>query len=165
MTVADTKRTIDRCFDLMGPGIDFDACYAADVTWLVADTGEAIEGAHSVRDYVVALHGSLTAMRTRQLVVGDDSVYLERDCAAQSPGAVGRTHYCMAYDVRDDLIAAIRCYGVGGSVEGQADTRPSSPQPNIALNTTRCVARVYCLAEPAAPSGHTANDPLSDHSS
>lgn len=118
MTLADTKRTIARYFDLMGRGIDFDACYAADVTWLVADTGEVIEGAHAVRDYVVALHGSLTEMRTRQLVVGDDSVYLEGDCAAQTPGAVGRTHYCVAYDVRDDLIAAIRCYGVGGLSRG-----------------------------------------------
>ena len=60
------------------------------VTWLVVDTGEVIEGAHAVRDYVVALHASLTDMRTSQLVVGDDSVYLEGDCAAQKPGAVGR---------------------------------------------------------------------------
>jgi hypothetical protein len=40
-------------------------------------------------------------------------VYLEGDCAVQKPAAVGRVYYCVAYDVRDDLIAAIRCYGVG----------------------------------------------------
>jgi hypothetical protein len=60
MTVTDSKKTSDRYFDLMGEGIDFDRCYATDVAWLVADTGEAIEGAHAVRDYVVALHASLT---------------------------------------------------------------------------------------------------------
>jgi ketosteroid isomerase-like protein len=114
ITTADTRKTIARYFDLMGRGIDFDVCCSADVTWLVADTGEVIDGARAVQDYVVALHASLTDMRTRQLVVGEDSAYLEGDCAAQEPGAVGRSHYCVAYDVRDDLIAAIRCYGIGG---------------------------------------------------
>jgi ketosteroid isomerase-like protein len=113
VTVADSQQTIDRYFDLMGQGIEFDACYATDVTWLVADTGEVIEGARAVRDYVVALHASLTDLRSSKLVVGEDSVYLEGDCATQMPGAVGRDHYCVAYDVQDGLIAAIRCYGIG----------------------------------------------------
>jgi ketosteroid isomerase-like protein len=114
MTTAATRKTIARYFDLMGSGIDFDASYSADVTWMIVDTGEVIQGAHAVRDYVVALHTSLTDMRTTQLVIGEDAAYLEGDCAPQRPGAVGRVHYCVAYDVRDDLIAAMRCYGVGG---------------------------------------------------
>lgn len=113
MTVAESQHTIDRYFELMGQGIDFDACYAPDVTWLVADTGEAIDGSRAVRDYVVALHASLTDLRSNKLVVGEESVYLEGDCASQAPGALGRDHYCVAYDLRDGLIAAIRCYGIG----------------------------------------------------
>ena len=67
----------------------------------------------AVRDYVVALHPSLTDLRSNKLVVGEESVYLEGDCASQAPGALGRDHYCVAYDLRDGLIAAIRCYGLG----------------------------------------------------
>ncbi|GAA1979811.1 nuclear transport factor 2 family protein [Microbacterium pumilum] len=114
MTVVDSQRAMDRYFNLMRQGIDFDACYQEDVTWLVADTGDVIQGAHAVRDYVVALHASLTDLRSTKLVVGEDSAYLEGDCAAQAPGTVGRDHYCVAYDVQDDLIVAIRCYGIGG---------------------------------------------------
>ena len=42
MTTADTRKTIARYFDLMASGIDLDASYSADVTWLIVDTGRVI---------------------------------------------------------------------------------------------------------------------------
>jgi len=113
MSTAQTQNTMDRYFDLMGRGADFAECYSADATWLIADTGEVIRGPGAVRDYVVALHASLVDMRTRTYVVGEEHVYLEGDCDGAASGAAGRTCYCVAYDIRDGLIAAMRCYGLG----------------------------------------------------
>ena len=48
---------------------------------------------------------------TPSLVTG--YVYLEGDCAATDPSSNRRINYCIAYDMRDDLIAAMRCYGLG----------------------------------------------------
>ncbi|MFH8250615.1 nuclear transport factor 2 family protein [Microbacterium sp. B2969] len=110
MSAEQTKTTISRYFDLMGQGADFSECCAPDVTWLVADTGEVIEGRERVRDYIVALHSSMVDARTRTLVVADDNVFLEGDCAALVVGA--RTRYCVAYDISGELITAMRGYGI-----------------------------------------------------
>ena len=76
MSIARTKHVIDRYSDLMGRQADFAESYSPDVTWLIADTGEVIQGADTVRDYIIGLHAALTDTRTRRFVVGEDSVYL-----------------------------------------------------------------------------------------
>jgi len=75
-------------------------------------TGFVVERPDSVRDYIIALHSRMADSQGRKTVVGEDLVYLEGDCTRrQSSGT--RLNYCIAYDMRDDHIAAIRCYGLG----------------------------------------------------
>ena len=114
MSTAQTQRTMDRYFDLMGRSADFGECYTPDVTWLVAETGETVRGPDAVRDFVVALHANMVDSHTHTYVVGQDHVYLEGDCAA----ADGRTSFCVAYDIQGALIAAMRCYGLGARSAG-----------------------------------------------
>jgi len=113
MSTDSTQATMDRYFDLMGRESDFGVCYSSDVTWLIADTGEVIAGRRAVRDYVVALHATFVDSHTRRYLVGDDHVYLEGDCAAVPSEAGDRTCFCVAYDLVDGAITAMRCYGLG----------------------------------------------------
>jgi len=113
MSVEQTQRTLDRYFGLMGEDEDFAECLTADVTWVIAETGAVIEGPDAVRDYIIALHTRMTDTQGHNTVVGDGYVYLEGDCAATDPSSNRRINYCIAYDMRDDLIAAMRCYGLG----------------------------------------------------
>ena len=113
MSTAQTQQTMDRYFELMGRSADFGTCYTSDVTWLIAEAGEVIQGADAVRDYVVALHATMVDARTRTYIVGDGFVYLEGDCAIRGSDESGRTNYCVAYELADDAIAAMRCYGLG----------------------------------------------------
>ena len=96
----------------MGRDEDFAECFTPDVTSVIAGTGELIEGANAVRDYIIALHTRMADTQGRKSVVGDGFVYLEGDCAATVPSSGRRISYCIAYDMRDDLIAAMRCYGL-----------------------------------------------------
>lgn len=110
MSIEQTQRAIDRYFDVMGADEDLAACFSSDVSWLVAGTGRLVQGADAVRDHLVALHASMADVQTSRLVVGDGTVYLEGDCA--DVAVVGaRLRYCVAYELRDDLISAMRCYG------------------------------------------------------
>ena len=111
MSTEQTQRTIDRYFDLMGKDEDYGVCWTDDVTWLVADSGEVITGPALVRSYLDALHATMADAQTRHLVVGEDSVYLEGDCVDPASADGGRLRYCIAYDIRQDLISAMRCYG------------------------------------------------------
>jgi hypothetical protein len=112
VTVEQTQQILDRYFGLMGKDEDFAVCFTADVTWLVAETDEVIKGPHVVRDYITALHSRMVGGHGFRTVVGEGFVYLEGDCAATGPAA-GRINYCIAYEMRDELIARIRCYGLG----------------------------------------------------
>ena len=111
MSVEQSQGTMDRYFDLMGRGADFSECYSAAATWLVADTGDIVEGAAPVRDFVLALHATMVDARTSKYTVGGGFAYLEGDCAAEESGI--RTRYCVAYDLAGDVITAMRCYGLG----------------------------------------------------
>lgn len=110
-TTERTQRVIAHYFDLMGRDADFSESYTADVTWLMADTGELVEGPDAVRSYLTALHSTMVHGQTRKLAVGHDFVYLEGDCADGPAGGDARIRYCVAYDVEGDLIKAMRCYG------------------------------------------------------
>jgi ketosteroid isomerase-like protein len=117
MPTDQTQDVMDRYFALMSSGADFSECYTADATWLVADTGELISGAGAVKDYVIALHAAMDDMKTHTYVVGSDHVYLEGDCASMRTGLEDRIRYCVAYDIVDGRIGAMRCYGADGLVE------------------------------------------------
>lgn len=111
MSTEQTQWTIDRYFDLMGKDEDFTACCTQDVTWLVADTGEVVEGRAAVLGYVNSLHATMADAQTRHLMVAEDSVYLEGDCADPASSDGARRRYCIAYDIRQGQITAMRCYG------------------------------------------------------
>ncbi|WP_243074334.1 nuclear transport factor 2 family protein [Microbacterium sp. SS28] len=127
MSTASAQRTMDRYFQLMGRGDDIAACYSADATWVIADTGEVVQGAVAVRDYVIALHASRADWHTHTYVVADGHAYLEGDCAAADAQHDVRTRYCVAYDIADDLISAMRCYGFGGPAAA-GESQPSAAE-------------------------------------
>jgi ketosteroid isomerase-like protein len=111
MSFEQTQRTIDHYFGVMSRGGDFAECYAADVTWTTTDTGEEVRGPSPVRDYIVALHSNMLDARTRRIVVSDGHAYLEGDCVEAPTESSSRIFYCVAYDIVDGRIAAMRCYG------------------------------------------------------
>ncbi|HEX5730087.1 nuclear transport factor 2 family protein [Microbacterium sp.] len=113
MSTDSTQSTMDRYFELMGREADFGTCYSSEVTWLIADTVEVISGPDAVRDYVVALHATFVDSHTRRYLIGDDHVYLEGDCEPISSEPGERTWFCVAYDLADGAITAMRCYGLG----------------------------------------------------
>jgi hypothetical protein len=111
MSLEQTQQTMDHYFDVMGRGGDFAEFYTADVTWTTVDTGQDVRGASPVRDFIVALHNNMFDAQTRRIVVSDGHAYLEGDCLEAPTGSSSRIHYCVAYDVVVDRIAAMRCYG------------------------------------------------------
>jgi hypothetical protein len=116
VSVDQTQQVIDRYFAVMGAGGDFSQFYVDEVTWTMLDAGAEIRGAAAVRDYVIALHGQMSDVHTRRIVVSDNAAYLEGDCVnAQDKGAP-RIAYCVAYDVTGDRITAMRCYGGFGAI-------------------------------------------------
>ena len=111
MSLEQTQQIINRYVDLMGHGGDFAECYSADVTWTTTDAGQQVRGPSSVRDYIVALHNNMFDAQTRRIVVSDGHAYLEGDCVQAPSGANSRIYHCVAYDIVDHRIAAMRCYG------------------------------------------------------
>lgn len=111
MSIDLTQRTMERYFDAMGSDADFSSFYAADVTWCMVDSGDQVYGPSAVRDYIIALHGRMFGDMQRDLAISDGHAYLEGDCV-DVPGGIGaRYTYCLVYDLADDRITAMRCYG------------------------------------------------------
>jgi hypothetical protein len=106
-----TEEVMDRYFKRMGAGEDFSDCYTSDVTWTTFDDGSHVQGPSQVRKYLLALHENMVDARTRKLIFTDSSAYLEGDCADSSTDGINRLAYCVAYDVTDNKITAMRCYG------------------------------------------------------
>ena len=109
MPFEQTQRTMVRYFDEMDGG-DLARVLATDATWTTAETGALIHGSVAVRDYIDALHHLMLDTQTRPLVVGEDTAHLEGDCLV-SPDGITRTAWCLAYDVAEDKITAMRLYG------------------------------------------------------
>jgi hypothetical protein len=109
MSVEQTQDTMDRYFKALGGG-DFAHFFTDGVSWTTIETGDEVRGPSAVRDAIVALHGQLSDMKTRRLVVSDGAAYIEGDCIGVDDAA-RRISYCVAYDVDGDRIAAMRAYG------------------------------------------------------
>jgi len=84
VSVDQTQQVVDRYFEVMGAGGDFSEFYVDEVTWTMLDAGAEIRGAAAVRDYVIALHGQMSDVHTRRIVVSDNAAYLEGDCVNAS---------------------------------------------------------------------------------
>ena len=111
MSLERTQQTMNHYFEVMDRGGDFAEFYTADVTWTTTDTGQDVRGPSSIRDFIVALHNNMSDAQTRRIGVSDRHAYLEGDCLEAPTGTNSRISYCVAYDVVDDRIAAMRCYG------------------------------------------------------
>jgi hypothetical protein len=124
MSVEQTQQVIDRYFEVMGAQGDFSEFYVEGVTWVMVDAGVEVLGRSAVRDYVIALHSQLYDARTRSMVVSDGAAYLEGDCI-NSQRHAPRISYCVAYDLTDDRITAMRCYGTFGAMTAQIEPADS----------------------------------------
>ena len=111
MSVDSTRSVMERYFAVMSADGDFSPLFEDDVTWLMVDSGHEVRGAASVRDYLLELHGRMQGGNQRPLVVTEGHALLEGS-AVNAGGEHGPgLAYCLVYDVSDDRISAMRCYG------------------------------------------------------
>jgi hypothetical protein len=108
---AETQRVIDQYFDLMGRDEDFSVCYSPEVTWTMVEAGRTVSGPQAVRAYIRRLHAGMDDSEWGRLAVGSGWAYLEGDTAAGPSAPSARLIYCVAYDLADGRIVAMRCYG------------------------------------------------------
>jgi len=110
MSSHDAQRLLDRYFAATGAWEDFSRFYAPDVTWTMVDTDQEVRGARAVRDYILELHSRMRGGGRRPLVVGGGHAVLEGD-AGDADGTGQALSFCLVYDLRDDRISGMRCYG------------------------------------------------------
>jgi hypothetical protein len=99
---------MDAYFAALATG-HFQHLLTDDVTWTTIQNDAEIRGAQAVEEAVNTLHARMSDLRTRQLIVGDQTAYLEGSGAAQD--GTDRIPFCVAYDLVGDRIAAMRAYG------------------------------------------------------
>lgn len=121
MTQDATQRVMDAYLGALRSGGDFASSYAPDVVWTFMEDGEQVHGRDAVRDLVVGMHTqAFTAHpELRSMLVGDGSAMLEATFVGTHSGEFAgvpptgldvRQPYCMAYDVAEDSITALRAY-------------------------------------------------------
>ena len=116
VSVEQTQKILDRYFGAMDRDEDFSAFFAEDVTWIMVEGEQEVHGPAAVGDYILKLHGRMVGGEQRSLVVSDGHAYLEGDTMS-APGPAGqRLSYCLVYDLGDDRITAMRCYGSLGAL-------------------------------------------------
>jgi hypothetical protein len=111
MSLHRTQRTMDQYFEAMSGGADFSKFYTADVSWIMMESGQEVHGPTAVSDYVLALHGRMYGHRQSAFAVADGHAYLEGDCVDAPDRTAPRYDYCLVYDLNDDRISDMRCYG------------------------------------------------------
>ncbi|SDT35846.1 SnoaL-like domain-containing protein [Friedmanniella luteola] len=126
MAVHRTQDLMDRYFAAMGADEDFSAFFEEDVTWLMVDSGHEVRGAGPVRAYLLELHSRMLSGEQRPLVVTDGHAILEGRSVNPGGGNGSGLAFCLVYDVGDERIAAMRCYGTLARLmpAGDEDGRP-----------------------------------------
>jgi ketosteroid isomerase-like protein len=120
MSTSSTQDLLDRYFAAMNAQEDFSTFFAEDVTWTMVDTDQEVRGAAAVRDHILVLHSRMRGGRQRPLVVADSHAVLEGEAVDGEDGDERGLFFCLVYDLRDDRISAMRCYGsLSRLVEGQ----------------------------------------------
>ena len=108
MSTDDTDRLMDAYFTALPTG-HFQQFLTEDVTWTTMQNDAEIRGAEAVEEASNTLHGRMTDLKTRQLLLGDHAAYLEGTGAGHDGTA--RVPFCVAYDLVGDRIGAMRAYG------------------------------------------------------
>ena len=118
MRIDETQKMINDYFGVMGAHGDFSQFYAEDVTWIMIDAGVETRGAAAVRDYVVALHGQMTDVHPIGLRFRRGGMSRRRP---HQRAEDRRTPHCLlvVYDLADNRITAMRCYGTFGEMVSQ----------------------------------------------
>jgi hypothetical protein len=107
MSEQQSRETMTRYFEAMGRDEDLTPFLTDDVSWLMVDSGELVTGPAAVYDYMMRLHARMTGQQQRDFVVTDGHAYLE----AYDVNGPGGLAYCLVYDLTEDRISAMRCYG------------------------------------------------------
>ena len=126
MSIEQTQRTMNRYFEAMRKG-QFQQFFTDDVTWTTIESGDEVRGPSAVQAAIIALHRQLSDVHTRRLAVSDGAAYIEGD-GTGTQAEQRRTAYCVAYDVDDDRITAMRAYGALAAMMHQPETDPPTRQ-------------------------------------
>ncbi len=121
MSDSGTRAVMEGYLQALVDRADFDRFFAPDVTWTTMETGEQIHGRQAVRDFIVAFHTQVfdAAPQLVGLVTGNGAAVLEGRFVGRHIGALGElaptgrdvdVPYCVAYDVADGQITALRAY-------------------------------------------------------
>jgi steroid delta-isomerase-like uncharacterized protein len=121
MSVEATSKTMRSYLDALVARGDFADYFTDDVTWTTIGTEQNVQGREPVRDFLIWMHTHAfdAHPKVKTLVVGDGQAVLEADFVGTHTGeflgmpATGKSvqvPYCVAYDLRDDKIAALRAY-------------------------------------------------------
>ena len=92
----------------------------------MVDSGQQVRGPGPVRDYIFELHNRMLTGHQRALVVTDGHAFLEGHSVNAGVGKGAGLAYCLVYDVSDDRISAMRCYGTLADLMPIAETTPLS---------------------------------------
>jgi ketosteroid isomerase-like protein len=111
MSTHSTQSLLDRYFAAMNAEEDFSMFFGEDVTWTMVDSNQEVRGATAVRNYIIDLHTRMQGGSQRPLVVADGHAVLEGEAVNVEDGDERGLFYCLVYDLRDDRITAMRCYG------------------------------------------------------
>lgn len=77
----------------------------------MVDNGEEVRGPRPVREYTLQLHARMQSGEQRALVVTEGQAFVEGDRVNSGAGDEAGLAYCLVYDISDNLIAAMWCYG------------------------------------------------------
>ena len=117
----DTRTVMEQYVQALLDGSDFGRFFAPDVVWTTMETGEVVHGRDAVRDLIVGMHTQ--AFRAHPELVGMvtdggkamlEAVFIGTHvgefAGVPATGVDVRLPYCMAYDVADGAITALRAY-------------------------------------------------------
>ena len=121
MSVQSTQSLMDRYFAAMGAEEDFSQFFEEGVTWLMVDSGHEVRGAASVRNYILELHSRMHSGDQRPLVIADEHAVLEGSSVNAGNGNGAGLSYCLIYDISEDRISAMRCYGTAARLMSASD--------------------------------------------
>ena len=109
MDVEQTQRVMMAYFTALRAG-QVTEFFTDDVTWTTVESGADVQGASQVQEAIQGLHARMSDMQTRRLTISEDAAYIEGSCAGHD-GSPQRVDYCVAYDLADHRITAMRAYG------------------------------------------------------
>jgi predicted ester cyclase len=121
MSLEHTVQVMDGYVDALLNRGDFARFLTPDVSWTTMETGDRISGLDAVRDFIIGFHTVVFDARPeiRRQCATDGYVVMEFEfigthtgdfAGVPATGTSVRLPYCVAYDVDEDGISALRGY-------------------------------------------------------